>query len=161
MLRALDLALLRLLRTRWHAPALEVALTRLTRIGEHGLGWCALAAAGASLDGRRRPTWLHGLRAVPSAYAVNQLVKAAVRRRRPRLAGLPPLVRTRSELSYPSAHASTSFAAAGALSPVLPVVPLYAAATLMALTRPYLGVHHPSDVLAGAALGAAVARLAP
>ena len=41
----------------------------------------------------------------------------------------------------------------------LPALPLYAAAGAMALTRPYLGVHYPSDVLAGAALGAALEKL--
>jgi membrane-associated phospholipid phosphatase len=54
-----------------------------------------------------------------------------------------------------------SFAAARVLSEALPPAPLYAAATTMAATRPYLGVHYPSDVLAGAALGEAAARLVP
>ena len=49
-----------------------------------------------------------------------------------------------------------SFAAAGALGRS---APLYAAAGAMALTRPYLGVHYPSDVVAGAALGVALERL--
>ena len=40
----------------------------------------------------------------------------------------------------------------------LPAAPLYAVAVAMALSRPYLGVHYPSDILAGAALGDAVAR---
>ena len=38
-------------------------------------------------------------------------------------------------------------------------MPLYALATAMALSRPYLGVHYPSDIAAGALLGDAVARL--
>jgi undecaprenyl-diphosphatase len=67
------------------------------------------------------------------------------------------LASTLSGLSYPSAHAATSFAAAGALP--LPSLPLYAAAGAMALTRPYLGVHYPSDVIAGALLGRALERL--
>jgi undecaprenyl-diphosphatase len=72
---------------------------------------------------------------------------------------VPPLVSTISSLSYPSAHAATSFAAARALGRELPSVPLYAAAGAMALTRPYLGVHYPSDVVAGAVLGRAIERL--
>jgi membrane-associated phospholipid phosphatase len=80
-----------------------------------------------------------------------------VRRPRPDLGPeLAPLSPTISSLSYPSGHAATSFAAAGALGRS---VPLYAAAGAMALTRPYLGVHYPSDVIAGALLGWAVERL--
>ena len=64
-----------------------------------------------------------------------------------------------SNRSYPSAHATTSVAGARMLSPLLPAAPLYALAAVLALSRPYLGVHYPSDTLAGAALGAAVAEL--
>ena len=38
---------------------------------------------------------------------------------------------------------------------------LYGGATTMALTRPYLGMHYPSDVLVGALLGLALGRLLP
>ena len=65
-----------------------------------------------------------------------------------------------SNRSYPSAHATTSAAGASALCPLLPALPLYVLAAAMAVSRPYLGVHYPSDSLAGAALGAAVAELA-
>ena len=64
-----------------------------------------------------------------------------------------------SQRSYPSAHATTSFAAATSLP--LPAGALYPLAAAMALSRVYLGVHYPSDTLAGAALGGAVAVLAP
>jgi membrane-associated phospholipid phosphatase len=73
--------------------------------------------------------------------------------------GLPPLVPTGSDISYPSAHASTSFAGARALARAWPGTPLYAAAAAMALSRPYVGVHYPSDIVAGALLGVAVAEL--
>jgi membrane-associated phospholipid phosphatase len=161
VLLSIDLALLRLLRTRAHPPGLERAATILSRVGEHGLGWQLACAGGAALDRRRRPTYRRAMRAAAAAYAANQLIKICVRRRRPELPGLPPLVGTRSQLSYPSAHAATSFAAAGTLRESLASAPLYALAALVALTRPYLGVHWPSDTLAGAALGGALARLVP
>ena len=69
------------------------------------------------------------------------------------------MVHTMSNRSYPSAHATTSVAGARALSPLLPAPPLYALAAALTLSRPYLGVHYPSDTLAGAVLGAAVAEL--
>ena len=134
-------------------------MARFSRLGEHGLGWQAVALAGAGLDPPRRPLYTRAMRAIGAAFLANQLVKFTVRRRRPRLEGLPALTGTISGLSYPSAHASTSFAAAAALP--LPAGPLYAAATAMALSRLYLGVHYPTDTAAGAALGSAVALLTP
>jgi membrane-associated phospholipid phosphatase len=77
------------------------------------------------------------------------------------LEGLEPLTPTVSRLSFPSAHATTSFAAARAFSPVAPARLLYAVAGAFALSRPYLGVHYPSDVAAGAVLGTAVAEAWP
>jgi membrane-associated phospholipid phosphatase len=98
---------------------------------------------------------------VAGVYALNTVVKLAVRRSRPQLAGLPPLTSTASRLSFPSAHASTSFAGALAYTRLgLPAVPLYALAAGLSWSRLYLGVHYPSDVLAGALLGTACAALA-
>jgi membrane-associated phospholipid phosphatase len=123
-----------------------------------GLG---LAGAALARDPRRRASWLRGVRVVAGAYGANYAVKVAVRRRRPELPGLEPLTPTMSSLSFPSAHATTSFAAARAFSRVAPAPALYAAATGFALTRPYLGVHYPSDVVVGAILGTAIAEAWP
>lgn len=161
MLGQLDLAALRLLRTRGHAPPVEAAVLVFTRAGEHGLLWQAIAAAGAVADPGRRPTYLRAMRVVAIAYLANIALKYAVRRSRPLLEDLPPLSPTVTTLSYPSAHSTTSFAAARVLSGALPAGPLYACAGAMALSRPYVGVHYPSDCLAGAALGTTLAAVLP
>ncbi len=145
-------------RTRGHAPAAERAVERLSRLGEHGALWLAVGVAGAALQPRRREAWGRAVATVAGAYALNTAVKLAVGRRRPVLPGLPPLTGTPSGLSFPSSHAATSFAAARAYSRLgLPPGPLYGVATAMAASRVYLGVHYPSDVLAGAALGSVLA----
>jgi membrane-associated phospholipid phosphatase len=123
--------------------------------------WYALAAGGAWLDPQHRPLYLRSLRATLVAFGANQAIKLVVRRRRPRLPDLPPLSGTVTELSYPSAHAATSLAAARTLSDALPAAAVYPIAAAMAVSRLYLGVHYPSDTLAGAALGDAIAKLTP
>ena len=95
---------------------------------------------------------------VVGAYAANTAVKLVVRRPRPRLRGLPPLVATPTQLSFPSAHAASSFAGACAYRELgLPAAPLYALAATLSWSRVYLGVHYPSDVLAGTVLGTVIA----
>ena len=147
------------MRTRGHAPVIERAVARFSKLGEHGALWIALSAAGAALDKARRREFRDAGVTVATSFIANQTVKLVVRRGRPDLPGLPPMVHTMSNRSYPSAHATTSVAGARALSPLLPAPPLYALAAALALSRPYLGVHYPSDTLAGAVLGAAVAEL--
>jgi membrane-associated phospholipid phosphatase len=155
----LDRAALIFARTKGHAPATERAVAAYSRLGEHGAGWIALGIAGSLLDhdAQRRRTWRQGAGTVVIAYVANQAIKFVIRRKRPELPGLAPLTPTVTELSFPSAHATTSFAAARAFTGLAPAGALYAAATAFAVSRPYLGVHYPSDVLAGALLGTAIA----
>jgi membrane-associated phospholipid phosphatase len=151
-------------RTRAHPRWAERAIGTFSRTGEHAACWLAFGAAGALRAGRdapRRRAWLRGLRIVSGAYVLNYAVKIIVRRPRPELRDLPALTPTVSRMSFPSAHATTSFAAAQAFSAVAPAGPLYAVAGAFALSRPYLGVHYPSDVAAGAVLGTLVASAWP
>jgi membrane-associated phospholipid phosphatase len=147
-------------RTHFHPEWAEKAAASYSRLGEHAACWFALGAAGAAVDRDHRGEWLCGIRTVAAAYALNYAVKLTVRRHRPAFPALPVLTPTVSRLSFPSAHATTSFAAARAYSGRLPAGALYAAAIAFLLSRPYLGVHYPGDVLAGAVLGTLIAGAA-
>jgi undecaprenyl-diphosphatase len=159
---SVDLALLRAARTVGHTPQRDRAVARFSALGQHAAIWLALggwAALVAPAPQRRR--WGAATAVVAGAYVANQAIKFAVRRPRPQLADLPPLTRTPTQLSFPSAHATSSFAAARVFAAAgAPAVPLYAMATALAASRLYLGVHYPSDVLAGAFLGGAIGELA-
>jgi decaprenylphosphoryl-5-phosphoribose phosphatase len=159
-LAGLDLAGLRAARTVAHAPAAERAVRAYSALGQHGLAWLALGVTGAALDRRHhRSRWHRATYAVAASYAANQAIKLTVRRSRPQLPDLPPLIATPTQLSFPSAHATTSFAAARAFAGLLPAAPLRAAALAMAGSRLYLGVHYPSDIVAGVLLGATIGRI--
>jgi membrane-associated phospholipid phosphatase len=151
----LDRRLLVLLRTRMRTPGLDRAAAAYARLGESGGLWIALALAGAATDPARRTRWLAAAGTVPFTLCANYVVKRVVVRERPQIAGLEPFGRVPRSHSFPSAHAATSFAGAVRIGALVPAarVPLLVAAALMAFTRPYLGVHYPSDVVAGAAAG--------
>jgi membrane-associated phospholipid phosphatase len=158
-----DLALLRLMRTRGHSPGVERAAKAVAASGEYGAIWALAGLAAAAFDPPRRKSWLAAAALAPAAIGFNFAVKVAVRRRRPELRGLPPLGGAPSSLSFPSAHSTASFAAATAMSRIAPQKrgALFAGAALIALTRPYLGMHYPSDVVGGAALGTALGAALP
>jgi membrane-associated phospholipid phosphatase len=156
---SLDVWLLRELRTRGHQPGVETFVRRFSQLGEHGILWYSVCGVGAAVSPEHRRTYLRTAGLVFGSFLANQAVKFVVRRPRPDLPDLPPLVHTMSNRSYPSAHATTSAAAAMGLSGLVPGV--HAVAAALALSRLYLGVHYPSDTLAGAALGWAFAELAP
>lgn len=160
---ALDQALLRLLRTRGHSPGAEAAMKALGLSGEYGAIWMTIGAAAAAADRRRRSRWLAGALVAPAAIVLNFAVKKSVGRQRPVITDHPPLSRAPSKLSFPSAHATSSAAAATALARVEPRarLPLLGLAAAICVGRPYLGMHYPSDVAAGVLLGAALGRVAP
>jgi decaprenylphosphoryl-5-phosphoribose phosphatase len=121
----------------------------------------ALGIVGALVDGARRRRWLRASGVVAVAYAVNQAIKIAVRRQRPDLPGAGQLSKVQTQLSFPSAHAATSLCGARMLRDAgAPGAPLYALAGALSLSRLYLGVHYPSDVVAGALLGDVIGRWA-
>jgi membrane-associated phospholipid phosphatase len=153
---------------RSRSGTLDRSLVAITRAANYSRLWLAIAGALAAFGDRRgRRAAEDGLIAVAIAAVVaNGPAKLLVRRRRPFGHSRPALIRIPRSTSFPSGHSATAFAfATGAcaefplLAPVL--IPL---AGTVAYSRVHTGVHYPSDVVAGAAIGvgsgAIAARLA-
>ncbi|MEE6136310.1 phosphatase PAP2 family protein [Mycobacterium sp. 050128] len=141
-------------------PGVLATARGMSHFGEHSVGWLIVELLGALLRERRRREWLVAAAGTFAAHAAAVLIKRVVRRKRPHDPAVRVNVGTPSQLSFPSAHATSTTAAAilmgratGLPLPVVLVPP-------MAVSRILLGVHYPSDVAFGVALGAAVARLA-
>jgi undecaprenyl-diphosphatase len=156
---AADLAVYRRIRSLAHAPQRVRWVRRYSRLGEHGALWLAIGLLGSAGDAQRRGRWVRATVCVGAAYLISTSIKLAIGRRRPVIEDLPHLMATPTGLSFPSSHSTSSFAAAQAYGTLLPRGPLLGAAAAMAFSRLYLGVHYPSDVAAGAALGTAVGTL--
>jgi membrane-associated phospholipid phosphatase len=154
---------LRFLRTRGHPAPVETALKALGWAGEWGAIWSASALVAAGGDPGRRGRWLAAAALPPAAIVANYGFKRAINRERPVIEELPALGYAASSLSFPSAHATSSVAAATAIARIAPgsrpVV--YGLAALVCIGRPYLGMHYPSDVLVGVALGRVIGRAVP
>ena len=140
-------------------PGVLTAARALSHFGEHSIGWLAVSLLGAVLVPRRRREWLVAGAGSFVAHAAAVLIKRVVRRQRPQHPAIAVNVGVPSQLSFPSAHATSTTAAAilmgratGLPLPAVLVAP-------MALSRVLAGVHYPSDVAAGVALGAAIAAV--
>jgi membrane-associated phospholipid phosphatase len=152
---------------RTPTPALDGAMTRLTRAADYSRLWLTAAAIMAAGGGRRgRRAAYSGLASVGvTAAVVNLALKPLGGRRRPdRVAEEVPLARQTTmpiSTSFPSGHSAAGFAFATGVGHVLPgiSIPLQGLAALVAYSRVHTGVHYPGDVLAGALSGTVLARL--
>ena len=146
---------------RLRSPEVDRGVTSYSQLGNSGLGWVVLGVAVSLAKRDARPAIATAV-AVWGTLGVNYGVKLIAKRERPNLEDAPQTIEAPTSSSFPSSHAAMSAAAAVVLGDAIPFarLPLKLAAVSMAYTRVHLGVHHPSDVVAGYVLGAVTGRVA-
>lgn len=139
-------------------PVLNPVLILITTLGNGAVIWVVISL-GLLIPHRMRRTGATCLLALLVSLLINNLLlKNLVGRVRPYdlLEGLKPLIGRQWDPSFPSGHTGSSFAAAWVLYRELPKrygVPALILAGLIGISRLYVGVHYPTDVLFGVISG--------
>ncbi len=136
----------------------------LSRIADNGLIWIVIAVLLLIFSSTRKVGFTVGMSLLSNLLVMNLILKNLVARIRPyeAIEGLTRLVPAEKSFSFPSGHAGHAFAAAVVLYCMLPKkygIPALVLAGLISVSRMYVGVHYPTDVLAGAVIGTGIALL--
>ncbi len=165
-IQSIDSIILTGLRDFFCVPWLDSTMIFISQLGDRGLIWIALTILFFFMSNRNNSYRSGGivlaLSLAVNGLLCNKLLKPMVGRMRPYdLIGYEILVPRLSDFSFPSGHTAASFAAATAIYAQNKKWGMFAYlfATLMGFSRLYLGVHFPSDVLAGAFTGWVAAKI--
>lgn len=149
------------LRANFLTPLMQL----ITALGNGGAFWIVLTVLLLLFKNTRKAGICCALALLLDLLVVNIAIKPLVARIRPYqvLEKITVLTNLPGDYSFPSGHSAASFAAAWALwrtwGGKRGAGALILAACI-ALSRLYVGVHYPTDVLFGAAIGLAVAEVA-
>ena len=138
------------------------------RLITHCSGICTYTLAGVVLvifgDNTQKQYIIAALIAFSLELPVYKLIKLSCKRCRPfdQLKGIQSLIAVPDRYSFPSGHTAAAFVTASILTVYDPLFcqPAFIWAALVGISRIYLGVHFPTDVLAGLALGLLSAQVA-
>ena len=141
-----------------HMSWLDPIVSFYTKLGDAGLLWIVLSLAMLLWKPTRKAGVLALGAMVLGLIVTNLTIKPLISRPRPWLDWpIVPLVTEKDPNSFPSGHTCAAFAAGMVWVRALPWkwgrIAAVAAAAVMGLSRLYVGVHYPTDVLAGAVIG--------
>ena len=143
-------------------PIGDVVVPLITRLGDAGIIWIILTVLLLIIPKTRKTGVIMMAALLADVLLCNVFIKNLVARTRPYevVDGLKLLIEKQSDYSFPSGHTGSSFASAIVLWKELPRkygVMALIVAVLIAYSRLYVGVHYPSDVLAGVVIGTVLA----
>lgn len=161
----IDGGLLLLIQEHIRTPLLNDIMIFITTLGNGGMIWIAATIILLIPKKTRKVGMISAVALLGSLIINNNIVKNLVQRPRPYMTfqDIQILIPTPSEFSFPSGHTSSSFAAASVFYTHLPKkigVPAVVLAGLIGLSRLYVGVHYPTDVIAGILMGIFLGYLA-
>lgn len=161
----LDASILLFIQNHIRQPWLNPIAIAITHLGDKGLFWIALTFLLIYIRKTRRTGYTSLIAMTIGLLVVNVILKNWIARVRPYelIEGLQLIIKKQKDFSFPSGHACNSFAAGWAMFRGLKKrwgVAALVLAILITLSRIYVGVHYPTDILAGAAIGIAAAEAA-
>ncbi len=160
----LDASILLWIQENMRTDLMTTIMKGITRLGDNGTLWIVLTVLFLVLNKTRRVGLTSAVALIITFLTVNLGIKNAVARTRPYevIDGLINLVEKQHDFSFPSGHSAHAFAVGVVILIMMPKkfgVPIFIISILMAYSRLYIGVHYPSDVIAGALIGTIIAFL--
>lgn len=157
-----DASVLLWIQENMRTDLMTTIMKGITRLGNNGCLWIVLTILFLALGKTRKVGITSALALIITFVTVNLGIKNIVARTRPYevIEGLTNLVEKQHDFSFPSGHAAHAFAVGVVILILMPRkigVPIIVISILMAYSRLYIGVHYPTDVIAGALLGTCIA----
>ena len=157
LINSIDIATMEFVQNNLHNPIMDKVMIFITSLGDAGFIWI-LIALGLLINKKYRKVGITLLVALVLGVILgNGILKNIIERSRPfiNMEGINLLIKAPTSYSFPSGHTTSSFAAALVLSMNFKnkTVYIFILAALIAFSRVYLGVHFPTDIIAGIILG--------
>lgn len=154
----IDGGMLLLIQDYVRNPVLDRIMIFITSLGNGGMIWIVATLLLLIPKKTRKVAIISAVALLGSLLINNHLIKNLVQRPRPYMTftDLRIIIPTPSEFSFPSGHTASSFAAASVFYAHLPKkfgIPAVILAGVIGLSRLYVGVHYPTDVIAGMLMG--------
>ncbi len=157
-----DASILLWIQENMRTDLMTTIMKAITRLGDAGSLWVVLSIVLLVINKTRKVGAASAVSLILTFVVVNVGIKNLVARTRPYevIDGLVSLVGKQSDFSFPSGHSAHAFAVGVVILIMMPRkigVPIFVISVLMAFSRLYVGVHYPTDVIAGAFLGTLMA----
>ena len=160
-----DRAILLWIQNNLRGGILDPIMVFITHLGDKGLFWIVLTLLLLCFRKTRKAGVTSAISMLIGLIVVNLILKNWIARIRPyvKIEDLVLMIEQQKDFSFPSGHACNSLACAWVLFRCMKKqygVPALVLAILITLSRIYVGVHYPTDIIVGAAIGVAAAELA-